>query len=76
MLHPPLKGVFLPHPFHSHTLQHEHLHQDLLKNSKLTPHEIEHQMIELMMETMWQAQRDNCLPDDKAYLKKLKKLIK
>lgn len=52
------------------------IYQDLLKKAKLTAHEVEHQMIELMMETLWQAQRDNSLPDEKAYLKKLKKLIK
>lgn len=51
------------------------VYQLLLTNSGLTPHEVEHQMIELMMETLWQAQRESKLPDEKAYLKKLKKLL-
>ncbi len=50
------------------------VYQDLL--AKTSTHEVEHQMIDIMMEVLWQAQRDNTMPDEKAYLKKLKKLLK
>lgn len=40
-------------------------------NSQL---EAEHQMMEHLVEAMWQAQRNNHPPDEKDYLKKLKKL--
>lgn len=52
------------------------VYQALLAKPNCDPHEVEHKMIEIMMETLWQAQRDNQLPDEKKYLKKLKKLIK
>lgn len=52
------------------------IYQTLIKSSKGSPHDIEHQMIEIMMESIWQSQRDNVMPDEKAYLKKLKKLLK
>lgn len=51
------------------------IYQDLLANSGLSAHQIEHKMIDIMMEVLWQAQRDNTMPDDKVYIKKLKKLL-
>jgi hypothetical protein len=50
--------------------------QQLVEKKGMDAHEVEHQMIEVMMEMLWQSQRDNQLPDDKLYLKKLKKLTK
>ncbi len=52
------------------------IYQALVKSSGKTAHEVEHIMVELMLETLWQAQRDNQEPDEKSYLKKLKKLMK
>lgn len=52
------------------------IYHTLIQSGKHAPHDIEHHMIEIMMENIWQAQRDNVMPDDKLYLKKLKKLIK
>jgi len=40
------------------------------------PHETEHQMMEGFAETLWQAQRTGTLPDENAYLKRLKKMLK
>lgn len=51
-------------------------YQSLVKAGKLSVHDIEHEMIEIMMEMLWQAQRSHSEPDDKLYLKKLKKLLK
>ncbi len=38
------------------------------------PHKAEHQMMECLAEMMWQAQRNGTAPDEKEYLRKLKKL--
>ncbi len=38
-------------------------------------HEAEHKMTECLAEMMWQAQRSSTAPDEKVYLKRLKKLI-
>ncbi len=38
------------------------------------PHKAEHQMMECLAEMMWQAQRSGTAPDEKEYLRKLKKL--
>lgn len=38
-------------------------------------HEAEHLMMECLGEAMWQAQRDNAMPDDASYLACLKKLV-
>lgn len=38
------------------------------------PHTAEHQMMECLAEMMWQAQRAGREPDEKEYLRKLKKL--
>ena len=37
-------------------------------------HETEHRMMECLGEAMWQAQRNNTMPDDASYLLCLKKL--
>ena len=52
------------------------IYQTLIQAGKLSTHDIEHKMIEIMMESIWQGQRDNVAPDEKVYLKKLKKLLK
>ncbi len=52
------------------------VYQSLIKAAKLSVHDVEHVMMEIMMEMLWQAQRNNTQPDDKLYLKKLKKLLK
>ncbi len=38
-------------------------------------HEAEHQMIECLAETLWEAQRDGKVPDEQLYLERLKKLV-
>jgi hypothetical protein len=47
-------------------------YQKLLK--KNAPHDAEHSMIECLGQALWQAQRDNTLPDDNAYLTCVKKI--
>lgn len=37
-------------------------------------HEAEHQMIECLAESLWEAQRDGRAPDENSYLERLKKL--
>lgn len=37
-------------------------------------HDAEHLAIECLAETLWEAQRDNRLPDEKAYLLRLRRL--
>ena len=45
----------------------EALYQAL--NRKLAdPHEAEHQMMDCLMEMIWQSQRNNTLPDEQGYL--------
>ena len=39
------------------------------------PHDTEHAMMEGFAETLWQAQRTGTLPDEKSYLKKIKKML-
>ncbi len=40
-----------------------------------SPHEAEHQMMECLGRVLWEAQRDNRPPDEKAYLECLKRLL-
>ena len=47
---------------------------DLLLKKFGNAHEAEHQMIECLAESLWQAQRDNRLPDEQAYLECLRRL--
>jgi hypothetical protein len=49
------------------------IHQRLLSKYQ-DEHEVEHRMMECLAETLWQAQRDNAMPDIKEYLEKLKRL--
>jgi hypothetical protein len=37
-------------------------------------HEVEHRMIECLAETLWEAQRNSGMPDENAYLERLKAL--
>ncbi len=48
------------------------IHRKLV--SKLGQHDAEHAMMECLGQALWQAQRDNQLPDEAAYLDCLRKL--
>lgn len=37
-------------------------------------HEAEHQVLECLAETLWEAQRNQALPDEQAYLERLRRL--
>ena len=37
-------------------------------------HEAEHRMLECLAETLWEAQRDNVMPNEAAYLERLRRL--
>lgn len=37
-------------------------------------HEAEHQALECLAETLWEAQRDNVVPDEQAYLERLRRI--
>lgn len=37
-------------------------------------HTAEHRMIDCLAETLWEAQRDNCSPDEQRYLERLRRL--
>ena len=39
------------------------------------PHEVEHQMMECLGQMIWQAQRDNTVPNDETYLECLRNLL-
>ena len=49
------------------------IHQQLLTKYK-DAHEVEHLMMECLAQTLWQAQRDNAMPDIENYLEQLKHL--
>lgn len=51
------------------------VYQSLLEKGN-DPHTVEHQMMEPLSEMLWQAQRNNTTPDEKFYLKSLRKLVK
>jgi hypothetical protein len=38
------------------------------------PHVAEHQMIDCLAEELWRSQRDNAMPDEKAYFERLRAL--
>lgn len=38
------------------------------------PHQAEHKMITCLAETLWEAQRNNVMPDERIYLERLMKL--
>ena len=37
-------------------------------------HDAEHMALECLAETLWEAQRDNAMPDEDAYLERLRRL--
>jgi|LauGreDrversion4_2_1035121.scaffolds.fasta_scaffold33811_2 hypothetical protein len=41
----------------------------------LTPHEIEHQMMEVLAKTLWDAQKNKVAPDENAYLLACRKIF-
>jgi len=43
-------------------------------SSRLGKHDAEHKMMECLGQALWQAQRDNTLPDEQAYLECLRHL--
>jgi len=49
-------------------------HQKLTK-SLGSPHQAEHRMMDCLSEAIWQAQRNNSMPDETAYLACLKNLF-
>lgn len=51
------------------------IYKKLLKKSA-DPHAAEHSMIDCLAEAMWSAQVNNTQPDEAAYLKSLKKLLR
>ncbi len=51
------------------------IYQKILTKTR-SPHDTEHQMMDCLGEAMWSAQQNNTAPDEKAYLKCLKKLTK
>jgi hypothetical protein len=40
------------------------------------PHQLEHDIIDCLAESLWKAQRNNTAPDEQAYLRKVKALKK
>jgi hypothetical protein len=48
------------------------VHQKL--STRLGAHEAEHAMLEPLAETLWEAQRQGRMPDEQAYLERLRKL--
>lgn len=49
------------------------VHAALLRKTG-DPHSAEHQMIEALAETLWEAQNDNGMPDEQKYLERLRSL--
>lgn len=49
------------------------IYQDLVVRQDC--HEVEHRMIEILAEELWQAERDARLPDEQRYLSRLKALL-
>ncbi len=47
---------------------------DRLLQRAIDPHDAEHQMVECLAETLWEAQSNNSAPDERAYLERLNKL--
>ena len=39
-------------------------------------HDAEHQMIDCLAETLWEAQSQNCAPDEQKYLERLDRLVR
>jgi len=51
------------------------LYQQLLSKYQ-DQHTVEHQMMECLGQMIWQAQRDNVLPDESLYINCLKKIVR
>lgn len=49
------------------------VHRSLLQKTP-DPHDTEHRMMDCLAEAIWQAQRNNAMPDEQAYLDCLRKL--
>ena len=49
------------------------LYQKLVQHHP-DPHEVEHRMAECLAESLWEGQRNNGVPDDAAYLERLRSL--
>jgi hypothetical protein len=45
-----------------------------LRDKTGDPHATEHRALDCLAETLWEAQRNNALPDEQAYLERLRKL--
>lgn len=45
-----------------------------LRDKTGDPHAAEHRALDCLAETLWEAQRNNALPDEQAYLERLRKL--
>lgn len=45
-----------------------------LRHKTGNPHTAEHQALDCLAETLWEAQRENVLPDENAYLERLQML--
>ncbi len=45
-----------------------------LRDKTGDPHTAEHQALDCLAETLWEAQRNNALPDEQAYLERLRRL--
>jgi hypothetical protein len=52
------------------------LYMRIVKKFDGNEHAAEHALMEVMMETLWIAQRNNQLPDEQFYIKKCRKLLK
>lgn len=50
------------------------IHRELMARAG-DPHEAEHRMMECLAEMIWQAQRDGTMPDEAAYLERLRRLV-
>ena len=46
-----------------------------LSNRLNDPHQVEHLFMEILGETIWQAQQQNTMPDEKKYLQHLRALV-
>lgn len=52
------------------------IYQKLSKKYQGDTHRVEHALMDVMMEVLWTAQRDNQAPDEEHYIKKCRKLLK
>jgi len=45
------------------------------KNTQLSVHDLEHQLMEILAHTLWQAQKNKMSPDEKSYISACRKLL-